>query len=186
MSGEHGLEQVPSLLEFFREEMTCAFERMGVQTSEETEAYLVHLLDGYTRLDPESAEEVGFEKPAAMLLEEAMSSAGDRRIEIYRRLGDASLYNCGFFGAHITRRSVSPDYYRKMGRIAYQNLGDMMGFKQPGGIFHAIFSELASKFDGIVDAFRLISGTSNPGDESLRKLEAMMAKGLYAVPIKSD
>lgn len=186
MSSDHGIERVPSLLEFFRDEMTCAFEQMGVRTSEETEAYLVHLLDGYTRLDPESADEVGFDKPAALILEEAMSSAGDRRIELYRRLGDASLYNCGFFGAHITRRSVSPAYYRKMGRTAYQNLGDMMGFKQPGGVFHAIFSELAAKFDGIVDAFRLMSGTGPSDDDTMRQIEALLRKGFYPLPIKGD
>lgn len=184
MSGEHGLEQVPSLLAFFRDELTSAFEQTGLQTSQETEAYLVHLLEGFSRLDPDSSDEVGFEKPAAMLLEEAMASAGERRIEIYRRLGDASLYNCGFFSAHITRRSVSPTYYRRLGQTAYQSLGEMMGFKQPGGIFHAIFNELAAKFDSIVDAFKLLSGTGAP--EMSSDIEALLRSGLYPLKVPSN
>lgn len=163
MTRDHGIEPVGSLLEFFREELTLAFERTGVQTSEETEAYIVHLLDGYLRLDPDSSDELGFDKPAAMLLEEAMTSVGDRRIEIYRRLGDASLYNCGFFSERLDRK-VGPEYYQRLGRTAYRSLEDMMGFKQPGGVFHAIYRELASKFDDVVTALRMLGGPSSPAD----------------------
>lgn len=161
MSSGQRIEQVASLLEFFRAELTLAFEQIGVETSEETEAYLVHLLDGYMRLDGK-ADELGFDKPAAMLLEEAMHSAGDRRIEIYRRLGDASLYNCGFFEERLARR-VGPAYYQRIGRAAYKSLEEMMCFKQPGGVFHAIYTELAEKFDGIVESFRLLSGRESEG-----------------------
>ena len=148
------IEPVGSLLEFFREELTRACDVTGLRTSEETEAYLVHLLDGYLRLDPAGAEELGFEKPAAVLLEEAMLSTGERRIEIYRRLGDASLYNCGFFSEALSRK-VGPEYYKRIGRTAYRSLEDMMGFKQPGGVFHEIFRELAHKFDDVVAALRV-------------------------------
>ncbi len=175
MSANHGLEQVPSLLEFFRDELTQAFEETGIATSTETEAYLVHLLEGYCRLDPDSSAEVGFEKPAAKLLEEAMTSSGDRRIEIYRRLGDASLYNCGFFADHITRRSISSTYYERLGRTAYSSLSDMMSFKQPGGVFHAIYCELTDKFDGVVRAFRVLSGSGSKSDP----LQGLLATGLY-------
>ena len=162
-SDDHRIERVGSLLEFFRDELTLAFARTGVETSQETEAYLVHLLDGYLRLDASSAEEIGFGKPAAMLLEEAMTSVGDRRIEVYRRLGDASLYNCGFFSEHLNRK-VGPEYYQRMGRTAYRSLEDMMGFKQPGGVFHAIYSELALKFDDVVTALRAFGAKPQPSD----------------------
>lgn len=184
MSGENGIEQVGSLLEFFREELTLAFEHTGVETSEETEAYLVHLLDGYMRIDPESADELGFDKPAAVLLEEAMYSAGERRIEIYRRLGDASLYNCGFFSERLNRR-VGPAYYRRLGRTAYQSLGDMMGYKQPGGVFQAIYDELATKFDNIVDAFRMLSGTGSDSSKD-DELARLLASGLQPMAFDQD
>jgi len=138
----------------------------GTKTSEETEAYLVHLLEGYSRLDAQTAQELGFDKPAAHILEEAMESAGDRRIEIYRRLGDASLYNCGFFAERLERK-VGPGYYMQVGRTAYSSLSEMMTFKQPGGIFDQIFAELSQKFDDVVAAFRWLGGKSAQGTMDL-------------------
>ena len=179
-AGDHGIEQVGSLQEFFREELTLAFQRTGLETSEETEAYLVHLLDGYLRVDADTSQELGFEKPAALLLEEAMSSVGDRRIEIYRRLGDASLYNCGFFRERLTRK-IGPEYYQQVGRTAYRSLEEMMGFKQPGGIFHAIYRELAAKFDEVVEALRIFGAKPAPSDPF-----AALTAGFYPLATFKD
>lgn len=156
------IEPVHSLIDFFRDELVAALESQGVDTSEETEAYLVHLLDGYCRLDDEKAEEVGFSKPAALLLEEAMHSEGEKRIEAYRRLGDASLYSCGFFTDHLERRGLGDDYYRRVGRAAYSSLSDWMNLKQPGGIFDMIYRELTAKFDDVVGAFRVLGEQMAP------------------------
>lgn len=153
------IEPVASLVEFFHDELKSAFLVLGVETTQETEAYLVHLLDGFSKPDAETRADVGFDKPAAKLLEEAMMSDGDRRIEIYRRLGDSSLYSCGFFHEHLSQKTVGASYYVRMGRTAYQSLSDMMTFKQPGGVFEAIFTELAAKFDHCVEAFRLVGET---------------------------
>lgn len=158
----HSIHKVANLLGFFRTELVEAFEKLELTTSPETQTYLIHMLQGYARLDTQSAQELGFYKPAAMLLGEAMNSVGDRRIEAYRRLGDASLFSCGFFGKRLARAPVSADYYHKVGRTAYSNLGDLMEFKQPGGTFYVIFSELAQKFDKIVDALRHLSKTEHP------------------------
>lgn len=150
------LETVIDLVAFFRDELNEARGQTGLETSEETEAYLVHMLDGFARLNPTTAEEVGFHKPAARLLEEAIHSQGDQRIDLYRRLGDASLYSCGFFDAYLSQSSVGPRYYRRVGQTAYAQLSDLMGFKQPGGIFPTIYRELTSKFDEVVETFRLV------------------------------
>ncbi len=163
MSEAH-IEKFNSLLEFFHDELSIALKETGAQTSEETEAYLVHLLDGYAKLSPETRDHIGFDKPAAQILDEAIHSDGERRIEIYRALGDASLYSCGFFEARLARRSLSPSYYRRVGRTAYSSLTDMMEFKQPGGIFEYIFRELSAKFDEVVDAFRIVAGRSVHSD----------------------
>ena len=155
MKGPQGsIQSTTNLLNYFREELKAAFNALGVDSTEDTEAYLVHLLENFVRLDPKLAQEVGFQKPAAFLLGEAMNSPGEQRIVAYRRLGDVSLFNCGFFDAHLTRRgTVSSEYYRNVGRIAYGQLSDLMMFKDPGGIFQAIYEELAAKFDGFVEAF---------------------------------
>ncbi len=153
------IQQVDNLFQYFRSELSSAFERLGLSTSDETQTYLVHLLENFVRLDEKKAQDVGFEHPAAFILCEALSSAGDRRIEAYRRLGDASLFSCGFFEEYLDRsNSVVPlDYYRKMGRTAYSSLQDLMEFKAPGGAFHIIYDELTQKFDTVVEAFRFLA-----------------------------
>ena len=156
---QHSIQQVSDLFQFFHSELTSAFEQLGLNTSEETETYLIHLLEGYVRLDSTSAREIGFHRPAAFMLGDALQSGGDRRIEAYRRLGDASLFSCGFFEEHLNRsRSlVQSNYYRSMGRNAYSSLQNLMAFKAPGGVFHTIFDELARKFDQVVEAFRVLA-----------------------------
>ena len=150
------IEPVSSLVEFFHDELKYAFTELGVETTEETEAYLVHLLDGFSKPDAQTNADVGFDRPAAMILEEAMMANSERRIEIFRRLGDSSLYSCGFFAEHLSRKTVGTAYYLRMGRTAYQSLSDLMRFKEPGGIFQAIFTELAAKFEHCVHAFQLV------------------------------
>lgn len=159
-SSKTNIEKAADLLDFFRTELKSAFAQIGFDAHEHTEAYLAHLLRGFGRLRPDHVE-VGFAKPAALLLCEAMNSAGEQRMEAYRRLGDASLFNCGFFSAHLTRRTLNEDYYRRIGQIAYQNLGDLMAFKKTGGVFGQIYFELAEKFDAFVEALRCLGRTSS-------------------------
>lgn len=156
---QHSIQQVNNLFQFFRAELTGAFDSLGLTTSDETETYLVHLLESFVRLDEHNAQDVGFEHPAAFILCEALNSAGDRRIEAYRRLGDASLFSCGFFEERLDRSNslVPLEYYRNMGRTAYSSLQSLMRFKAPGGAFHIIYDELSAKFDTVVQAFRQLA-----------------------------
>jgi hypothetical protein len=161
------IQRTANLLNYFRQELKLAYDDIGLQSSENTEAYLVHLLENFVRLDPQLAEQIGFDKPAAFMLGEAMNSPGEQRIVAYRRLGDASLFNCGFFDKYLTRRgTVSPKYYRNVGRIAYGQLSDLMMFKQPGGVFQQIYEELADKFDAFVEAFKCLGRAAKSHEET--------------------
>ena len=147
-----------NLLGFFREELEAVFTSLGLRCQQETEAYLAHLLDGYTRMDAQSAEEIGFHRPAAFMLGDALQAQGADRIEAWRRLGDACLYSCGFFDERLARRNVDPRYYHQLGRDAYGNLRDMMRHRGQGGqTFSTIFGELAAKFDIVVQAFHRLA-----------------------------
>jgi hypothetical protein len=168
------IETAGNLLNFFREELESAFERLGVEIARETEAYLVHLLDGYTRLDEQRAEELGFDRAAAFMWGDALQASGDRRIDAYRRLGDTCLYNCGFFDERLTRRNIDIDYYQHLGRSAYDNLCDMMDFKQPGGVFSTIYRELSARFDIVVDALRGLRPSSTA--KSKDALDALLQR----------
>lgn len=156
---DESIQTAPSLLVYFREELEEAFEKLDLDASEDTEAYLVHLLEGFTRIEPDFAEEVGFDKPAAFYLGEALNSPGDQRIEAYRRLGDASLFNCGFFEGYISRRLVDSEYYQDVGRHAYHKLSNLLTFKRSNEMFRGIFGELAENFERVVEAFQWLGGS---------------------------
>ena len=174
-SSQESIQTVSSLLAYFRDELNSAFDKLEVEASQETEAYLVHLLDGFSRLNPEYAEEVGFDKPAAFYLGEAMNSPGDRRVEAYRRLGDASLFNCGFFEGYISRRLVDADYYQGVGRLAYQKLTQILTVKKSSDMFQGIFGELAANFDRVVESFKWL-GRNLQGDDTVTVSEELEQK----------
>ncbi len=153
------IDPVDNLLAYFHEEFSQAAQETGVETSEFTRAYIIHMLDGFTRLTPEMSEELGFTRPAAVMLSDAAYSGGEQRIEAYRRLGDACLYNCGFFAKRLTRRGIKASYYERIGRSAYQDLGHLMRGKRTGGVFTQIFGELADTFDGVVATLRRMGRT---------------------------
>lgn len=177
MTASHeSIQTVDNLLAYFREELVRAFEEVDWEASEETEAYLVHLLKGFTRLEPNSAEEVGFDKPAAFYLGEAMNSPGDRRVEVYRRLGDASLFNCGFFDAYLARGLVNTSYYQGVGRLAYEKLSHLHKARRPAGPFETVFEELASNFDDVVAALQWVG-------RSLEQSDAMSPPGSDIEPL---
>lgn len=157
------IDPVDNLLAYFHEAFAEAAEETGVETSEFTRAYIIHMLDGFTRLTPEMSDELGFERPAAVMLSDAVYSGADERIEAYRRLGDACLYNCGFFAKRLTRRGLKASYYERIGRTAYRDLGHLMRGKRTGdGVFTQIFGELADTFDGVVATLRRMGHRREP------------------------
>lgn len=164
-------DAVTNLVEFFQEELNEACDRLGLELTQETEAYLVHLLEGYTRVTPERSAELGFHRPAAFMLGDAVFGAPGERVEAYRKLGDACLYNCGFFDARLTRRSVSASYYQRMGRDAYDNASTLMRSHGGGRAFATIFDELAEKFDGFVAAFRRLARRTDAHDDAMALIQ---------------
>lgn len=148
-----------TLLDFFRQELEAASLELGVKTTEETQAYLIHMLDGYTKPQHDRLGQLGFERAAALMLSDAVYSQGERRIEAYRQLGDACLYNCGFFQERLTRRHLRVEYYHQVGRTAYRRLAELMGLKPNGDLFHHIFGELAMQFELLAKALRQMASS---------------------------
>jgi len=177
------IETVESLMAYFRRELIEAFETLDEEPTEPTEAYLVRLLDAFSRSKSESTEALGFDKPAAIMLGEAMNSPGEQRIEAYRKLGDASLFNCGFFKAYLTRRLVDEDYYYGVGRLAYKNLRDLMSSKTQSGepdMFTEIFDELTVKFDTVVEAFQRLGQRMRHDDVDISAVATLSSGGDFA------
>jgi len=176
------IESTANLLEYFRDELERALDVVGASPSKETEAYVVHLLDGYARTSSSTKHHLGFERPAALLYKDAVEAGGDRRLEATRQLGDACLFNCGVFADRLTRRGVKREYYHRMGRIAYDDARTLMEHKQPGGVFSQIFRELVDYFDALAQALAHVTGSAkvrrdDEVDALLRKWAAQSAAG---------
>jgi hypothetical protein len=164
------LTEKTDLLTYFREELEQAMILLHMDSSAQTRSYVLHLLERRMRLDDEDKEALGFERPAAFMLNDALEAEPSGRIEAFRKLGDACLYNCGFFDARITRRSVSSSYYTHMGRDAYHSVADLMRPGSAMGTLRAIFAELAEKFDGFVAAFRHMATGQHPREELFARI----------------
>mgnify|MGYP000182701841 CR=1 FL=1 len=167
-------EPQSDLIEFFTEKLNHALKLINTQTSSETLSYLLLLLERHLRLDDSNddfKEELGFERPAAFMLSDAIEAPSSHQIEAYRKLGDACLYNCGFFDARITRRAVSSNYYTRMGKDAYSSVSNLVQRSPGQSSLTPIFHELAHKFDAFVIAFKHLFSGKDPREQLFERIK---------------
>ena len=166
----------PQLLAYFQERLEHALGLLRADASDPARSYLLHLLARYVRLDPDGAlqRSLGFERPAALLLGEASERAPTARLEAYRELGDACLYNCGFFTERLTRRSLSQQYYERIGQQAYQSVSELATRSKraeaPHSSWSMIFEELAAKFSQFVAALRHLATGKDPREQLFARI----------------
>ena len=147
-----------NLTEFFRELVQSAMSAQEVRSSQETEYYLVKLLEKFAR--PKSD---WFARPLALdYLESIRSPAPDRHAKL-KRVADTSLFVSGMFMETLERTLVGPKYYIHLGRMAYGNLADddLRATLWP-------FAELSHRFEEFVQVLSEISFNELfPGDRHL-------------------
>lgn len=133
---------------YFREALNESLRTSKITISESTQAYVVYLLNEFSRADKafsgiDHKEEINM----VILLERAISAKDREALEIYRHMGDTSLYLVGFFQGP-KNRVVSPSYYKDMGGMAYACASDL---SRAYGIKSAeIFLELSERFSDMV------------------------------------
>jgi hypothetical protein len=141
MGGEKLLDR--SLTEFFRELVQSAMNAQAVRSTEETEFYLVQLLEQFARPRPG-----WFDRPLALdYLESFRGPEADRRAK-RRRVADTSLFLSGMFMETLEQSLVGPSYYVDLGRMAYRSLAD--DDRLP-------FAELSQRFEQFVEVLTEIS-----------------------------
>lgn len=141
---------ISSLTEFFQKRVSKAMKRQGISTSQETEYYVVNLLDHFSKAERLHGPEQGEQEALILTLGKALQSNRDEAIPLYRRIGDESLYMSGFFSQRLKRQHLSPRYYQDLGATAYETLSSLMKGKRDK-VFADIFGELAEKFDHLVE-----------------------------------
>lgn len=155
MGGETLLNR--NLTEFFRELVQSAMSSQEVQSTQETEYYLVKLLEKFAHPKGD-----WFTRPLALdYLESFRSPAADRHHKL-KRVADTSLFLAGMFMETLERTLVGPRYYIDLGRLAYGNLAnDEARLVWP-------FAELSHRFEEFVQVLSEISFNDLfPGDRHL-------------------
>ena len=86
--------------EFFKEKVTQAISEQKSKIDKDVEYYVVNLLCNFIEADKIFAEDkdIDFLKtPLALILKKAYESNDEKKLRIYKILGDTSLYTSGFF-----------------------------------------------------------------------------------------
>lgn len=140
---------------YFREALNEALRASSISISESAQAYVVYLLNEFSRSDKAFSGVNHGEGPNLVILLERAFLANDREaLEIYRHMGDTSLYLVGFFQG-AKNRVVSPSYYKDMGGMAYACASDL---SRAYGIKSAeIFSELSERFSDMVSLLESVA-----------------------------
>jgi hypothetical protein len=96
-----------------------------------------------------------------------------------QRLGDVSLFMAGFFAQGFARRLVDIDYHIAMGGRAYGTLADSCRTGARGRALGGVFTELAHKFQRLVDALNDVSEMAHRHDhrDVLRQYEIWLKTG---------
>src|ERR1700729_1678328 len=179
---DRSLVAVSSLREFFRDAFHEATERQNLEIEEQSEQYVVNLLTMFSRADAlyEKTPEGLRIRPLAHMLAEALDApSAAARQRALQRLGDVSLFIAGFFARSFARKLIDIDYHIAMGGNAYGSLADTMQRSSSGRCIAAIYSQLAQKFQRLVDALNEISETSyrHTDADILRLYEIWMKTG---------
>jgi hypothetical protein len=93
-------------VEFFRELVQDAMQAQNVTSGEETEFYLVQLLQHHLRMRGDLLD-----KPLALEFLEASSAGGVERFQRLKLVGDTALFIAGLFADCLERTVVQPVYY---------------------------------------------------------------------------
>jgi hypothetical protein len=146
---------------YFHELVTSALENQKVSARPETEFYLVNLMNQFmcARLP---------EEPLALMVKEALEQPRpEQQKNLFKQVGDTSLYVAGYFQDSLNRKLVDVDYYIDMGGTAYNQVAE----RADEEIVRCLYRELAEKFAAFVEVLNEISVlTSQKTEKDLLRL----------------
>lgn len=153
-----------SMQAYFREALVNAMRSSNVTITEPAQIYVVHLLIEFSRSEKVFAgTNYGERVIMADLFERAIMADEIEALRIYRHLGDTSLYLLGFF-KHSQTRTVSINYYKDIGAVAYSSASDLS--RAHGVQSAALFQELAQRFSDMVTVLENIANYQSASEKS--------------------
>ncbi len=151
--------------DFFRELVTEALGRRQVAVQPETEFYLVNLLNQFIttdRLYSTDGQGGMREEPLALMLKEAFEQPKPQaQSQMFRHIGDVSLYVGGYFQDSLKRKVVDVDYYIEVGGRAY----NLVASRADENLRKSLYGELAEKFSKLIDVLAEVSDRTTPRTE---------------------
>jgi len=160
---DRSLVAVSSLREFFRDAFHEATEHQHLDIEEQSEQYVVNLLTMFSRADAlyEKTPEGLRIRPLAHMLAESLEAPSAQA----RQRGLAAARRCVAVHRRLLREELRAQIDRHrlhiaMGGNAYSSLADSMQRSASGRGIAATYAELASKFQGLVDALNEVSEMS--------------------------
>jgi hypothetical protein len=180
-SSESSAIAVVNLREFFHDSVQQALKHQHVAVEDQTEHYVVNVLTTFARSEAlyDSTNEGAGLPPLVNMLAAALDAPTvDQRNQLLQRLGDVSLFVAGFFAHSFARRLVDVDYHIAMGGRAYGSLADSMRGMR-GRAVAAVYAELASKFQRMVDVLNDVAEMARPASDKdvLRLYEIWLKTG---------
>jgi len=147
---------------YFREALDAAMRASHISVTESAQAYVVYLLNEFSRTEKAFAgTDYGQKVSMSELLERALLADSHESLTIFKHLGDTSLYLLGFFRNSRVQRIVSNSYYRDMGSQAYWHASHLS--RVHAAHSSAIFYELSERFSDMVTVVENIASYSDSG-----------------------
>jgi hypothetical protein len=151
------------LIEYFKEAVEHATQRLDVEISSNTEFYLVDLLLRYSDVQALSNKNLATE--AETFAELYLKSRGEthgRRALILKYIGDTTLFLTGCFSDSFQRSLVDIDYYANLGRTSYRELLDLAAARMVQWKLEDVFDELSGKFLRLMDVLAEVAASDGP------------------------
>lgn len=138
---------------FFHERVANASHQLKIDLSQEVEFYLVNLLTEFinpAHLNEEFNTDV-LSTPLVFLLKRTVEAPEAKRPGMYRRLGDTSLYMCGFFQDYFNDKTFDINYFITMGASAYNQAAILSKPQNKEATQQNALSKISENFGQIVD-----------------------------------
>lgn len=165
MDGTRKLTLVTQPHAYFHELVTEALGKQNIDARPETEFYLVNLLHQFMitdRLYARDSQGTRRDEPLALMVKEAIEAPqAQTQRDLFRHIGDFSLYTAGYFQDSLSRKLVDVDYYIEMGGTAYRQVSVRIGEEA----HRILYLELAEKFSSFVDVLAAVSDKTTTKSE---------------------
>ncbi len=144
-----------NVAEYFKKSVAMAVVNQSVNTTEDTQYYVVNLLTRFADSNiffQAKNDEGPRVTPLVKLYARAVELKSEiERRQAMRRLGDVALFVSGLFADSLNNRAVDIDYYIGMGGAAYGYVSESFNARERDEGNSEVFSELAAKFTAFVD-----------------------------------